>query len=34
MADMERCTLCTICERVCPTAAFAIKRPEKATGQA
>lgn len=26
IADMDRCTLCTLCERVCPTAAFAIDR--------
>jgi NAD-dependent dihydropyrimidine dehydrogenase PreA subunit len=29
IADMERCTLCTICERVCPTAAFDIVRAGK-----
>ncbi len=33
LADMQRCTLCTICERVCPTAAFAIQRSNvKTTG--
>jgi Fe-S-cluster-containing hydrogenase component 2 len=31
-ADMERCTLCTICDRVCPTGAITIDRAVRSTG--
>ena len=31
-ADMDRCTLCTLCARACPTGAIAIERNQRVKG--